>query len=92
MFWGYTGDTINVFMNRIDGSLDPVLELLDAQQQRILRNDDAIGGGTTNARIEGYSLPYTGVYYLRAMRYDGNIGDANTAGRYSLSLQQVPGG
>lgn len=92
VFWGYTGDTINVFMNRIDGSLDPVLELLDAQQQRILRNDDAIGGGTTNARIEGYSLPYTGVYYLRAMRYDGNIGDANTAGRYSLSLQQVPGG
>lgn len=91
-FWGYTGDTINIFMNRIDGNLDPVLELLDAQQQRILRNDDAISGSTTNARIEGYSLPYTGVYYIRAMRYDGNLTDNTTIGRYSLSLQQIAGG
>ncbi|QPC82782.1 PPC domain-containing protein [Phototrophicus methaneseepsis] len=85
VFWGNAGETITVFMNRSDGDLDPVLELMDSQQQRILRNDDA-SETTQNARIERYSLPYTGVYYIRAMRYEG---EPATSGMYALSLQRV---
>lgn len=84
-FWGIAGDTITIFMNRSSGDLDPFLELLDGQQRRILFNDDT-SQTSRNARIEGYTLPYTGLYYIRAKRYDGSAGNANTSGTYTLAL------
>ncbi len=83
-FWGVAGETVTINMNRTDGNLDPVLELWDADRLRILRDD--AGGNGENARIE-YTLQYTGVYYIRALRYDGVAKPSTTTGEYSLVLR-----
>lgn len=85
-FYATQGDVITVSMNRSDGNLDTVVELLDNLQQRILRDDD--GGNGQNSRVERYNIPYTGLYYVRAQRYDGSNGDPNTSGSYVMVLAQ----
>lgn len=85
-FYAQQGDTITLSMNRTDGNLDSVLELLDNLQQRILRDDD--GGNGQNSRVERYNIPYTGLYYIRAQRYDGANGDPTTTGSYVMVLAQ----
>jgi hypothetical protein len=85
-FYANQGDVITISMNRSDGNLDTVVDLLDDAQQLILRDDD--GGNGQNSRIERYDIPATGLYYIRAQRYDGTTGDANTTGSYVLVLAQ----
>lgn len=85
-FYAEQGDTITISMNRSDGNLDSVVELLDNFQQRILRDDD--GGNNQDSRVERYNIPYTGLYYIRAKRYDGTNGDPTTTGSYTLVLAQ----
>ena len=85
-FYAQQGDTITMSMNRTDGNLDSVIELLDNLQQRILRDDD--GGNGQNARVERYNIPYTGLYYIRTQRYDGTNGDPTTTGSYVMVLAQ----
>jgi hypothetical protein len=87
VFWGDQGEIVTITMNRVDGNLDPVLELLDFQQVRMLRDDDS--GGNGNAAIERYTLPYTGVYYIFARRYNGQNGDSNTSGNAITFLVKV---
>jgi len=82
VFWGEINDVITINMNRANGNLDSVLELLNFRQERMLRDDD--GGNGNNARISSYSLPYTGLYYIRATRYSGALNDPNTTGVYNL--------
>jgi hypothetical protein len=86
-FWGEEGDRVIIAMDRTDGDLDSVLELLDESQIRMLRDDDG-GGVNQNARLET-TLSYTGVHFIRAMRYTGGDGNSNTAGTYRLSLTKV---
>lgn len=86
-FWGVQGDIIRISMNRASGDLDPLLELLDSRGQRLLRDDD--GSGSANALIDRYTLPYTGVYYILAKRYDGNLKPATTSGQFNLILSQI---
>ncbi|MGQ9889894.1 MAG: PPC domain-containing protein [Aggregatilineales bacterium] len=83
-FRGGAGDVITVTMNRGDGDLDPMVSLLDASRNVLARDDD--GGPGQNARIERFTLPASGVYYIRAGRYDGAEGNANTSGSYILVL------
>lgn len=82
-FYGEEGDTVTVSMARGDGNLDPFLSILDADQRTVISNDD--GGGQQNARIERYTLPSTGVYYIRAARFSGP-GAPATSGSYILVL------
>lgn len=86
-FWGEQGDTVRISMNRGSGNLDAVIELLDTQQRRILYDDDS--GNGNNARIDGYTLTYTGVHYIRATRYTGNSKPDDTVGDYNLVLTQT---
>jgi len=86
-FWGNEGDTITVSLNRGDGDLDPFVSLLADDQSRVLSRDDDSGGGQ-NARIEAYLLPYTGVYYIRASRYEGQD-NPGTEGSYILVLARL---
>lgn len=81
VFWGTAGDVITINMTRADGNLDPVLELLDGRQQRMLRDDDSGGGG--NALIASYTLTYTGVHTIRAMR------NGSGTGSYILTLVRL---
>jgi hypothetical protein len=81
-FWGTIGEKPRISMNRAGGDLDAVLELLDDDQVRILRDDD--GGTGNNALIADYSLPYTGIYYIRATRYEGSQSNSSTTGAFNL--------
>jgi hypothetical protein len=86
VFYGTQGDEITVAMNRGDGNLDPVVELLGENLQPLLSDDDS--GGGQNARIDRFVLGRTGVYYIRATRYTGPDNDSETRGSYILVLAQ----
>ncbi len=83
-FWGVEGDTITVSMNRGDGNLDPVVSILNSDQRPVISDDDS--GGGQNARIGEYRIPATGTYFIRAARYSGTSGAANTEGSFVLVL------
>lgn len=89
VFWGTEGEKIIIAMDAAaNGNLDPVLELLDINLDRMLRDDDS--GFDNNARLE-WTLTYTGVYFIRATRYSGSSGNNNTTGSYRLVLTRVLG-
>ena len=69
-FYGRNGELVSISMTRVDGNLDAYLELLNAGQEVVTRNDD--GGGSQNSLIDNFSLPATGMYYIRARRYAGS--------------------
>lgn len=76
-------------MTRVDGNLDTYLELLNAAQETVTRNDDA--AGNQNSLIDNFTIPATGMYTIRARRYAGTDGDPNTAGTYVLVLAERAG-
>ena len=85
-FWGVAGERVIIAMEQMSGSLDAVIELLDAEQVRMLLDDDS--GFEDNARLDTV-LTYTGVHFIRATRYEGSTGDANTTGTYRLTLTRI---
>lgn len=86
VFWGTEGERVIITMDRTSNNLDPVLELLDSNQVRMLRDDDA--GFENNARLDT-TLTYTGIHYIRATRYEGTTGNLNTTGNYRLNLTRI---
>ena len=88
-FYGRNGEVVSISMTRVDGNLDAYLELLNAAQEVAARNDDS--GGGQNSLIDNFSLPATGMYYIRARRYDGTDGNPDTAGSYVLVLAERAG-
>lgn len=86
-FWGAAGDLVNVAMNRAGGDVDAFVELLDSQQVRIVFDDDS--GSGENAIIQRFTLPYTGVYYIRATAYAGAAKPSPTYGDFNLTLSQA---
>ncbi len=88
-FYGRNGELVSISMTRVDGNLDAYLELLNAGQEVVTRNDDS--GGGQNSLIDNFSIPATGMYYIRARRYAGTDGDPNTAGSYVLVLAERAG-
>ena len=85
-FIGSAGDTITASMLRSDGNLDPLLTLLDQDQNELAQDDDS--AGSQNARIDRFTLPYTGIYYLRASRYQNPAGGTPTSGSFLITLAQ----
>lgn len=88
-FYGRNGELVSISMTRVDGNLDAYLELLNAAQEVVTRNDDS--GGSQNSLIDNFSLPTTGMYYIRARRYAGADGNPDTAGSYVLVLAERTG-
>ena len=86
-FWGVKDEIITITMSRLDGDLDAVLVLLDEEQNRLVSDDDS--GGNGNAAINRYKLPYSGVYYINARRFEGASGNQNTAGNFAAVLVKV---
>ena len=86
VFHAQQDDIIAVSMTRSDGSLDPVVELLNSAQQLIMSDDDS--GSGQDSLISAYAIPESGLYYIRARRYNGAHGDPGTAGAYALTLAQ----
>ena len=88
-FYGRRGEVISISMTRVDGNLDTYLELLNAAQETVTRNDDT--GGSQNSLIDNFSIPATGMYYIKARRYAGTEGNPDTAGSYVLVLAERAG-
>lgn len=74
--------TIEIYSERLtlysssttqDIFVDSFLELLDSDCSRLTYNDDISLGVIQDSLISGYSLPYTGTYYIRVsdLRGDG---------------------
>ncbi|MBN2471493.1 MAG: pre-peptidase C-terminal domain-containing protein, partial [Anaerolineae bacterium] len=83
-FEGHRGDIISLEMTGLTDNLDPYLMLLDPKGDLIALNDDRLGGQGSDARIERFALPESGVYSVMAMRFLGENGF--TTGAYALSL------
>ncbi len=88
-FWfqGQRGDVITASLARVEGNLDPLLQLADANLLTLMQNDD--GGEGRDARIAAFTLPASGTYYLVATRSGGASGQ--THGRFALTLNGRPG-
>jgi len=86
-FYGEVGDVISLTLDRVEGNLDPYLELYAEDRQSVLAADDDSGGGANNARVDRFTLGYTGIYYIRATRYFGDD-NPNTSGSFVLVLAQ----
>jgi len=101
VFFGTKGQTIDVRVHstQIGGSADPSIQLLDRNGARILRSNGDIrdpifygtrlAGPDTDARIQGYTLPATGTYYLR-VREQALLGSGDDSYYYVLTLTQDP--
>jgi hypothetical protein len=83
-FQGNGGDTVSVIMTRMDGNLDSYVSILDSELRELVSDDDS--GGDQNARIDRFTLPETGTYYIRASRFSG--AGLPTSGGYLLVLTQ----
>jgi hypothetical protein len=86
-FYGEVGDVISLTLDRVEGNLDPYIELYSENRVSLLAGDDDSGGGVNNARIDRFTLGYTGIYYIRATRYFGDD-NPNTSGSFVLVLAQ----
>lgn len=85
-FFGEAGDTIRLAMDRSSGDLDPIISILNVHG-RVLTSDND-GGVDRNARIERYTLPNTGVYYIEAGRIEGDT-VSGSQGSFLLVLAQI---
>jgi hypothetical protein len=81
-FEAQANDVVTVRMERMDGGLDSFLTLLDSAGNEVATNDDF--DGSQNAQINDALIPATGMYTIRATRFQGEAG--LTTGRYRLTL------
>ena len=80
-YWSFTASkdqTIAIKMNKYNSELDAIIELIDTQGEVLISDDQS--GGNNNARIDTFTLPTSGTYYLRAS------GWTDTFGSYELIL------
>jgi hypothetical protein len=61
-----------------------VVSILDGTLRSLASNDDSDG---QNSRIDRFTLPATGLYYIRASRFSGE-GRPPTRGSFILVLAQ----
>jgi len=85
VFNGEAGQRATVGMEALNGTLDPVVFLLDQNGVQVAQNDDAAGGGTTNSLISEFILPEDGQYIIIATHFGARYGV--TSGDYNLTLR-----
>lgn len=83
LFEAQTGDEISVLMEVLDGNLDPLLVLYDADGNQLAENDDQ-NTSTRNSQIGPFTLPADGQYLIVATRFQRELG--STIGDFRLTL------
>ena len=81
------GQTIGVTMVATSGNLDTLVVIYDPNNDAVSFNDDApspLNGNSYNSQIVGYTALTSGVYSIRATRYDFENGD--TTGGFRLEV------
>ena len=87
-FFGNVDDRVTIRLNRISGNLNPFLELFSPNNIRVAFNAD--GGGGNNSLINGYILPQSGRYVIRARGITGTGGYQLSVSRESVPLNPTP--
>jgi hypothetical protein len=85
-FRAQRGDLISLAMRRDAGSLDPLVQIVDANRRILIEVDDF--EGSPDARIERWLVPEDAQYLIVAGRYGGPGGE--TSGSFLLTLDRVP--
>lgn len=88
VFAGSAGDIVRISLERASGDLDPLVTLYAQDRKQIAFDDD--GAENNDALIDGFTLPYDGLYIISASRYQRAQGQ--TAGAYVLRLEQIAAG
>lgn len=83
-FDGSAGQVATIGLERLNGTLDPVVFLIGPGGDQITQNDDA-SLETTNSAINNFILPVDGQYTVIATHFGGEYGV--TAGDYRLTLR-----
>ncbi|MDD5466177.1 MAG: PPC domain-containing protein [Anaerolineales bacterium] len=88
-FDGGAGDVITITLVADTESFDPVLDLYDSTYVLLANNDDAYipDHWSRDARIEGFSLTYSGRYYVEVESIH-----SDTGGSYYLLLERAEAG
>lgn len=84
-FWDfdvYENEIVTISMDAVSGGLDPLLILLDANDNILAYDDD--GGGSFNAELRNITFPQSGTYTVAVTRYQQAQGF--TTGDYELSI------
>ncbi len=84
-FQGRQGDVVDITLSRTDGTLDPMLILMDDHSNILARDDDS--GPGSDAAISSLELPRDGDYFVIVTRFGQERG--LTTGGYSLTLVRV---
>lgn len=84
VFEARADDLITLSMNRISGTLDPFLVLLNTDLQEMATHDDIVDGQQRDSLISGYRIPSDGLYYVQATRFERAAG--TTIGGFRLTL------
>lgn len=83
VFNGRAGDHLTITLRAQSGDLDPLLRLLNGNNDVLFENDDADEPALgPDAQLVDVRLPASGVYVIEAARYSGT-------GRYELTLLPV---
>lgn len=89
VFSAQAGDIIDVGLNRTSGDLDPLVMILNSDDETLVENDDDPEGGTRNAYLEGFEVPEDGEYTIVATRFQRNLGTSQ--GNYEFYFDQYEG-
>ena len=89
-FEGMQNDLVGIEMKTLNGNLDPIVILLDENDNEIARNDDDEQGTGRDSYLRGFSLPDDGHYTIVATRFQEDLG--TTTGDFELSLRIEGGG
>ncbi|MCK6576525.1 MAG: matrixin family metalloprotease [Anaerolineae bacterium] len=84
-FWDFdvaAGEYVTITMEALSGGLDPLLVILDANNQVIAYDDDS--AGDLNAVVRNIRFPQSGTYTAAATRFEQAQG--YTEGQYRLTL------
>ncbi len=86
-FAGHAGDVVDIGMQSITGTLDPLLVLLSPTGEEIALNDDDPEGSGRDAFLRNIQLPSNGIYTILATRFRREAG--TTTGTFELQLDKV---
>jgi tetratricopeptide (TPR) repeat protein len=89
-FEAQAGDIIGIRMANVSGTLDPLVELRDAEGNQLAENDDDPESTGRNAYLREYRITEDGTYIIGATRFQREIG--TTTGEFELEVNLMING
>lgn len=88
IFSGLANDIIRISMTSTGGGLDPLVRVLDADENVIGENDDIVAGQNRDSLLQ-LTLPEDGEYTILATHFIPTDGTPASSGTYELTLSYV---